>query len=284
MLFRSLLVLLIFFGLLACGGNEAGTGEDAATVVPPGPITLRGGKVSLTVDPNYGARITSLKYDGREILRTERDEEGFTFGSTVWTSPQSDWKWPPPAPIDSEPYSVTKLRENVYIFRSAFDSLSELRMEKRVQVTDAGDVGLRYRVMNESGAPVGVAAWEVTRLPYAGRIEFSVSDTIWSDVDFLPVRITDGVGVITFDDEYEDRVKVFATLRDTAVRYYNDSLVFTKQTMITGGNQVAEGQAPLEVYFDPKRGFVEFELQGGYYALEPGQEAEMRVKWTVHRE
>ena len=273
--------------LITACGSEAATGSEQAKAeqtVAPGPITLTGGNVSLTVDPDYGARITSLKYGGREILQTDRDSAGLTFGSTAWTSPQADWDWPPPPALDSEPYRVDKLRDNVYLFTSGQDEETGLRLDKRVQVTDAGEIGLRYQITNQSGVPVGVAAWEVTRLPYAGRIEFYVGDTVWSDAYPMPVLFKEDKGITTFNEEHKEPKKLYATLRDTAVRYSVDDLVFTKQTMITGGNQVAKGHAPLEIYLDPKRGFVEFELQGGYYRLDPGQVADMHVKWTVRRQ
>ena len=280
-------VAIIMLSIYACGGAEdrnAPAADETRQVTSTGPITLTGGRTSLTVDPEYGARITSLKYDGREILQTERDSAGYRFGSTVWTSPQSEWNWPPPATYDTGPYRVVRLRDNVYVFTSGVDDATGFSIEKRVQMTDSGEIGLRYRVTNESGSPAGVAAWEVTRLPYRGRVEFYVSDTVWSTVAPLPVTFADDVGTITFDATHREAQKVFATLLDTAVRYYVDDLVFTKQTVITGGNQVAEGQAPLEVFLDPVNQFAEFELQGGYYRLEPGQQAELRTKWSVRKE
>lgn len=278
---RLSLVILTGLILLACNDRPVTEGEAEVYTEP---ITISHKGVSLTVDPNYGARITSLKYKGREVLQTNRDSAGLTWGSTAWTSPQADWNWPPPATFDTGAYTVRKVSDRIYIFTSALDSSSLLRLEKRFMLNDSGEVGLRYKVKNESGMPVQIAAWEVTRIPYGGRIEFPASDTVWSSEKYIPVELHDTVAVINIDDQITKPIKIYANLRDTMVRYYHEGLVFTKQTVITGLNQVAPGQAPLEVYLDPGKKFAEFELQGGLYTLQHGQSAALRVKWVVQEE
>ncbi|OAV44627.1 hypothetical protein [Lewinella sp. 4G2] len=275
-------IIAVSLLIVSCGGGE--TGSEATEAIPAGPITLTGGPVSITVDPANGARITSYKYQDKEVLNQDQGNNGLMFGSTVWTGPQEDWGWPPPAAFDTKPYNVVKVRDNVYLFTSEVDPESELRLEKRVQMTEAGEVGLRYAVINESNKNVRVGAWENTRLPYGGRFEFPIGDTAWSKVDPLPLVIKDSTAVIFLDEQNTEPAKVYASLRDTAVRYVHEGLIFTKQTMITGKNQVAEGQAPLEIYFDPENGFSEYELHGGVYTLQPAQRAVMRVKWTLRKE
>ena len=87
-----------------------------------GPITLTRDSISLTVDPSYGARLTSLKYGDRELLNVVRDSMGFTYGSTAWPSPQADWNWPPPAALDREPYTVQKVEEHSILLMGQEDS------------------------------------------------------------------------------------------------------------------------------------------------------------------
>lgn len=278
---RLILTTLTGLALLAC--NDRPVPEGQAEVFTE-PITISHKGVSLTIDPNYGARITSLKYKGQEVLQTNRDSAGITWGSTAWTSPQADWNWPPPPAFDSGVYTVRKMSDRIYIFTSELDSASFLRLEKRFMLNDKGEVGLRYKVKNESGMPVQVAAWENTRIPYGGRIEFPASDTVWSSGKQIPVELHDSLAVINIDGQVKEPVKIFATLRDTMIRYYHQGLVLTKQTVITGLNQVAPEHAPLEVYLDPVREFAEFELQGGLYTLQHGQSAALRVKWVVQEE
>ena len=271
---------------VACGDAESEIEQDLATVshAPQEPITLEAAGVSLTIDPDYGARVTSFQYQGREMLQTTPDAEGNNTGGTVWPSPQSDWDWPPPPQIDTGRYSVRKLRDNVYLFESQVDTSVDLSLEKRVQMAANGEVAFRYRLKNESAYPKIVAVWEVTRVPYDGYIRFPLSDTVYVNEGRLPLEAKEDFGYIYFDGQNTEAQKVFATLRDTAVQYVHDGLVFTKNTVITARNQTAPGQMPLEVFMEPRRGFAEFELQGGRYRLESGQSATFRTKWRLEAE
>ena len=49
------------------------------------------GDVTMTVNPEKGAKIMSLKYQDQEMLSQLRWPE--SFGSTFWTSPQKEWNW-----------------------------------------------------------------------------------------------------------------------------------------------------------------------------------------------
>ncbi|MBO4786361.1 MAG: hypothetical protein J5510_04770, partial [Prevotella sp.] len=58
----------------------------------PSTYVLTTGNVSMTIDAEHGARITSLKYGDKEVISQLRWPE--SFGSTFWTSPQKEWNWP----------------------------------------------------------------------------------------------------------------------------------------------------------------------------------------------
>ena len=51
------------------------------------------GDVTMTINPEKGAKIMSLKYQDQEVISQLRWPE--SFGSTFWTSPQKEWNWPP---------------------------------------------------------------------------------------------------------------------------------------------------------------------------------------------
>jgi len=244
------------------------------------PITITRDGLSLTVDPQLGGRITSLTLNGKEVLKTSRDELNLQWGSTAWTSPQSDWEWPPIATFDSEPFTMDQPREHVLLLESARDSATLLRMIKRITLGPDSDVGITYWITNEGGSSVQVAAWENTRLPYAGYIEFQ-SDSLRGDQDTLPVSVVDSTYVIHFDDRHTERQKVFADLATDSVTYYGNGIRFCKYTAITNLFHTPPGQAPLEVYFDPAAGFMEFELHGYYRRIEPKASADLRVRWKI---
>ena len=244
-----------------------------------GPITLTRDSINLTVDPSYGARLTSLKYGDRELLNVVRDSMGFTYGSTAWPSPQADWNWPPPAALDREPYTVQKVEEHSILLMGKEDS-SGLVFQKRYRLGPDSDIGLTYWLTYNGDTARSVAAWEVTRLPYAGRLEF-FADSVRTEQSDGVVESQDSFRTIHLDDRHPAPAKVFADLDSIPVRYYVDGLVLEKHTVVQDFYRVAPGQAPLEVYIEPQRKFAELELQGDYRELRYGETATLRTKWRV---
>ena len=270
---RILTLLLAALLLCTCG--------PAPDDVPPqdGPITLTRDSISLTIDPSYGARLTSLKYGDRELLNVVRDSMGFTYGSTAWPSPQADWNWPPPAALDREPYTVQKVEEHSILLMGKEDS-SGLVFQKRYRLGPDSDIGFTYWLTYNGDTARSVAAWEVTRLPYAGHIEF-FADSVRTEKSDGVVESQDSFRTIHLDDRHPAPAKVFADLDSIPVRYYVDGLVLEKHTVVQDFYRVAPGQAPLEVYIEPQRKFAELELQGDYRELRYGETATLRTKWRV---
>lgn len=258
--------------LCTCGPASPTSGSS-------GPITLTRDSISVTVDPAYGGRLISLKYGGKEVLNTGPDSAGYTMGSVAWTSPQEDWGWPPPAIFDTDTFEVQQVEDDQVVLVSALAE-SGLRLQKRVVLGKDSEIGLTYWLTNMGAAAVSVAAWEVTRLPYAGRIEF-YADSIRTERQTDVVETRDSLRTIYFDDRHAGRAKVFADLDTIPATYYNDGIAFEKHTVITDIRRVAPGQAPLEIYLEPERQFVEFELQGEYRRLEYNETIALRTKWRL---
>ncbi len=256
-------------------------GPASDDVISPGPIVLSRDSITLTVEPAYGGRITSLTYGGKELLRTGRDSSGFTFGSVAWPSPQADWGWPPPAAIDRGPYTVQELGDYAILLIGPRDS-SGLVLQKRYRLGPDSDLGMTYWLTNEGDSTRSVAAWEVTRLPYAGRVEF-LADSVRLQRPGNTVATEKHARTIHFDDRHTQPNKVFANLDTVPVRYYLDDLVLEKHTVVRDFYRVAPGHAPLEVYFDPVREFVELELQGDYRRLSYGETTTLRTRWRIAR-
>ena len=269
---RRLTLLLFPFLFLACGEEPD----------PYAPFTIVRGDIELTVDPAVGGRIASLKFRGQELLQTVRDSANLHWGSVGWTSPQSAWDWPPPVAFDSAPFTVTELREYRYLLEGPLDTASMLRMRKRVAIGPDDEIGLTYWVTNEGGDDVSVALWENTRLPYAGRIEFG-RDSLrhWKDV-LEPALVRDSVYVLHLDDRYAGKAgKIFTTLNDGYADYYLDGVRLRKESLVRDYYRVAPGQAPLELFASEPDGFVEFELQGDYRTLGPGESNNLRLRWSL---
>ena len=64
------------------------------------------GDTLFAVDANLGGRIVTFSLSAHNIL-TGPAVDAANFGSTFWSSPQSDWNWPPPPEIDSAPYTAS---------------------------------------------------------------------------------------------------------------------------------------------------------------------------------
>ena len=62
------------------------------------------GDVTMTINPEKGARILSFQYKGQEMISQLKAPE--SFGSTFWTSPQKEWNWPPVKEFDKMPQGV----------------------------------------------------------------------------------------------------------------------------------------------------------------------------------
>src|SRR5262249_20594354 len=119
------------------------------------------------VAPRVGGRIATYSWQRHDVL-AGRDTSADHWGSTFWTSPQSDWGWPPPRAIDPAPYAVTDTRDGLTL---SSDSAPELgvRVHKRfrMRATD-GAVRIRYTIENLREKPLRLAPWEVTRVRAGG--------------------------------------------------------------------------------------------------------------------
>lgn len=274
MLLHLLRILPFLLMLLSCSG-----GPDQSSSAP---LTLSRGPISITVEPALGGRISSLTYDGVEVLQTTRDKENLHWGSTVWTSPQSAWNWPPPAAFDAEPYTLTKLGEYRILLEGPLDTVSFLRMRKRIVLGPDSDIGLTYWVTNEGASGVNVALWENTRLPYAGTFEF-VADTVWTERDSVEFELQDSVRIVTLDERHTAEGKLFANLPTGTATYKHNGIAFTKHTVVKDLYRTPPNEAPLEIYVAPKGNFFEFELVGDYRNIGPGESNNVRLKWSLKK-
>lgn len=281
---RYLFSLLLLPLLLNCDSSDGpALGRDGRALGEPpatGTVTLVRDSISLTVDPRFGGRITSLKYGDREVLNTSRDSSGFEFGSTAWTSPQSDWKWPPTAIIDSEPYKLQKVEDHSILMISK-ESDEGLVLQKRFRLGPDSDIGLTYWLTYQGDSIRSVGIWEVTRLPYAGRVEFYADSVSINNGDRSLLEQQDSFYSVSIEDRQFKSPKIFADLSAVPVTYYNNGLAFEKHTVVTDLRQVAPGQAPLEIYWASDRQFMELELHGQYRELRYGETVVLRTKWRL---
>ena len=166
---KTIIVLTIAF----FGWQGIANGQQPATVnMQPKTDSLyilTAGHVAMTIDASFGGRIRSLRYDDREVLSQTRWPE--SFGSTFWTSPQSEWNWPPVAEIDKGAYTVEQADRNTVTMISQPSRRLGIAVTKRFTAADDGtSISVTYTISNVGSAERRVAPWEITRVPNGGLI------------------------------------------------------------------------------------------------------------------
>lgn len=247
---------------------------------------LDNGTLSLTVDANTGARITSLRFKGDELL-TQPEVHPQNFGSTLWYAPQSHWNWPPPVSLDTAPYST--ITDNGQLsFTSSVDTASGLQFTKRFRLQHQPNlVHLEYIIRNTSAQPVAAGAWELTRMP-GGLTFFPATALAAGATSNLPdVQIIDNVAWYTlnkatlsvsrksfFDIDQEISQAWLATVTP-------QRLLFLKSFPVLLPINYSDGHAAIEVYGHENGAYVELENHGPKTLLGHNDSLSYTVHWLV---
>lgn len=244
---------------------------------------LRVPKKVLGVDQNYGARIVSLKYYGKELLSTDKVNKE-NFGSTLWTSPQSDWNWPPNPIFDAFPYEAnlvgTELR-----FYSDPDEKSGLQMGKffKISAIDSAFI-ITYVIKNISATDKVVAPWEVTRR-IAGGISFfpaSPDSAIMKKSTLPGVTVKNGIVWFEYDPaKITADSKLFALASEGWLANVKDSVLFLKSFTDIPDSVLPPGQGEVEIFANGAKQYVELENHGEYTTLFPGDSLTYKMKWII---
>ena len=127
-----------------------------------GKYSIKLGDVSMTIDAAKGGKIVSYKYNDSEVLSQTRMAN--SFGSTFWTSPQSEWNWPPVPEYDTRAFNA-EVKGNTLVLTGDKSARFGYRIRKEI-TTDAKDNAfvITYTIINESGEERKVAPWEFQTL------------------------------------------------------------------------------------------------------------------------
>lgn len=247
-----------------------------------GAVTIRSGEHRVTFAPAEGGRLASYTVGGTELLKTTRDENGWQWGSTVWTSPQSAWNWPPEKTFDAQPFTVVEQARDAVKLLSAVDPETGLQLEKLFTFIE-GPKGrylqADYLLTNHGPDTLRRGLWENTRLPYAGEFYFS-ADSLRREGLERAFAERGATTLVAMNEADTEKGKLFIHPAKGRATYAGGGLRFRK-LWIPVTEEVAPGQAPLEIYLAPKEGFAEFEVQGGYRTLPPGGSTTLNVAWRV---
>lgn len=253
-----------------------------------GTYNLRLRNQIMEVDPYSGARIKSLKLDGKDFL-TDSTVNNFNWGSTFWLSPQSDWNWPPSAEINNKAYTVN-INNDQLIMISPKDPKTGIVVKKLFSVNKKTDsFKLQYILSNLSDRPQKVAPWEVTRVHING-------------LAFFPYGKGDrrgGLAPFTSEKEginwYQYRAnqvplkgdrQLYSDGAEGWLAAVNGDMILIKKFQDIPFEKNAPNEGEIEWYASPVvqgKSYVEIEHQGAYEELKPGESVEWQVEWFLRK-
>jgi hypothetical protein len=247
-----------------------------------GKLVLEFGSTYFEVAPGHGARITSLRHAGVELL-TQIGASNYAdaVGSTFWPSPQT-WPWPPPAEIDYGKYTASITATGTITLEGQSNADTSLKVTK----TFAADLerdGLRleYAMTNAGTEPVEWAPWEITRMPATGLAFWPTGGEPWGPQP-LASRASQGH---TWCDpsQTEGEGKLFADGAGGYLAYLLGDRLLLKQFQDQAPSAMAPGEAEIELYVNPDHGYIEVEHQGALARIAPGQTVRWQVAWYVRK-
>jgi hypothetical protein len=152
-------------------------------------LYIKQGNISMEIMPKVAGRVSSLKYDGHEILVAISDLDKITdWGTVFWSSPQSEWSWPPIDILDSKPYTLGSHEDRLEL-TSGIDKKTGYQFTKTYIPSGDDRISVTYRITNHSDDEKNVAPLEVTRLPPSGDLFYPRGDTDPISGIFYPLDV-----------------------------------------------------------------------------------------------
>ncbi|HVY32319.1 MAG TPA: hypothetical protein VHB79_37540 [Polyangiaceae bacterium] len=288
-------------GAGGAGGASGGSGGAAPSLVLP--ITrgeldvLEFGGIAFAVNPSKGARIVSFKLDGDELL-TDTTANPNYYGSTLWTSPASDWVVPgtfvPPPVVDGNPYTVTASEQGVITATSATSTANGKQfVVSKIFHADLAHqaIVIDYGLENTGAAPFRLSHWEVTRVFPNGLMFFATGGT--PKLDFLkqPVQVQQAAGYTWYDNsthkmgQGESKAGTDSPsgfIAQVAPHPAGD-LLFIKAFSPVASASAPPDHYPIEFYCNDPHTYVELEDHSSYDEIAPGATYTRTVTWYVRR-
>ena len=244
-------------------------------------FTISSGPVKMIVDRKSGGRILSLKFNDHEFLTGKAIHPEY-YGSTLWSSPQSYWNWPPPPVLDSQPYSAEENGVAIQM-TSAKDSLTGFQFVKEFSAGKNGWLTLSYSIINTTGEIKKAAAWEISRVFKGGLFFFPIGERPLGKKQFEPTRTDIMNGIAWYQDENERPANHKLSISDGSegwIAYAIDGKLFVKRFRDIKPEMQAPGEAEVLFYVSAEADYIEIEVQGRYEVLKPSEKALWSIEWT----
>lgn len=235
------------------------------------------GDVTMTIDAAHGAKILSFKRGDAEIISQLKMFNAF--GSTFWTSPQSEWNWPPVAEYDRLEYQVEQTPTSLVMEGKTSERFG-YSIRKRFEADPSDEaIVVTYSIVNRSDQTRKVAPWEITRVPGEGLIFFAAKSSDITPAGLMEFNDKYGAAWYSFDEAKENR-KINADGKGW-LAYEGNNLLLVKKFPDLKPSQPAPAEAEIQVYVNQGTSFIELESQGAYSELAPGESLNYSVKWYL---
>lgn len=245
--------------------------------------TITQGSTRLDINANVGGRISSLKVDGVELLLTADQAGNPVWGSTFWSSPQSEWSWPPIEALDTAPYAVSVSNDRI-VLTSKTDPGTGYQFVKSYGINaEKKCISIIYSIYNKSNVEKNVAGWEVTRFRPTGMAFFPQGNTDSSSGIFYPLAV-EHVGDFTWA-EYRPKTllqnhhKLMTDGKEGWVAYTNAGKILVKEFADVPVELIVAGEGEIELFANYEKTFWEIDQQGVLTKLAPGEHLDWEVRW-----
>ena len=267
-------------------GGATGTGGTASGPVVPTTVSSTGrdqfafGDVVFEVDPKVGARVATLSLGGTNMVATISGTDNTTWGAVFWTSPQKGWDtfWPPPAALDSDPYSGGISGSHVVLDSGSYAALGVSVSKDFSADASTGWVTIAYTI--KASKAVQAAPWEDCRVPRGGLAFFPAGTSLAKG----PLTMTETAGMDWFDDASKSATsasgeKAIADGSGGWTAYALGGNLFLRKFTNTPASAQAPGEGQDEIY--PGSGFLELEVQGPYTSIPAGGTLSWTIAWRI---
>jgi hypothetical protein len=276
------------------GTGPGGTGSGGATEIggttagPVVPTTVSSsgrdrfafGDVVFEVDPNVGARVATLSLGGANMVATISGTDNTTWGAVFWTSPQKAWdsNWPPPAALDSDPYTGGISGNHLVLNSGPYAALGVSVSKDFSADAGTGWVTIAYTI--KATKAVQAAPWENCRVPRGGLVFFPAGSSLTKG----PLTMTESAGVDWFDDTSKSAKSTSGekAIADGSGGWFAYALggnLFLRKFTNTPASAQAPGEGQDEIY--PGSGFLELEVQGPYTSIPANGSLAWTVAWRI---
>lgn len=232
-------------------------------------------------DARTGGRVTAFSLDGANVLAGPAINPD-NFGSTFWTSPQSDWGWPPPLEIDRAAYESQVVGETLVLTSPRCPQLG-VRVIKRFAADSLGRaIAIEYLIENVGPKPRSFAPWEVSRVFSGGTTLFPAGHERRVSENFRPLRTSETDGIVWHCHDVrliEADEKLFADGAQGWVAHVAGDKLWIKTFADIAPEQQAPGEGEIEIYAN--RSYVEVEQQGAFSEIAPGARLSWAVRWYL---